>query len=175
MNQVMLKMCYFHITIVSPVRSSFAFFLYNEGRFAAVGCHLMICNILFAEHTSSQTAHSYFPNSFHRPSSSLCSGDPNIKPWHRGRLSLLNSISVFLRDDTYTKAELVFTKSSMIISLLTKEHFSSREMFMKNYQTLEHFRECHHIDSTFRKNFVHPFPRQSKKNIIPCIVGKYLF
>lgn len=156
-------------------------FLTNESRFAAVGCHLMMCNLLFAEHTwlpyivSSQMAHSYFPNSFHRPSSSLYSGDPNVKPWYRDRLSLLNVILVSLRDNTYSKAKLVFTKSSMIISLLTKEHYSSRETFMKNYQTLEYFRKWHHIDLTFLRNIVHPFPVQSKKNIIPCTVRKYLF
>jgi hypothetical protein len=157
------------------------FFVCNEGRFAAMGCHLTICNLLFAEHTwwpyivSSQTAHSCFPNSFHRPWSSLYSGGPNIKPWHRVRLSLFNSILVFLRDNTYSKVELVFTKSNMIISLLTKEHFSSCETFMKNDQTLEYFRKWCHIDSTFRRNVVHPFPVQFKKNIIPCIVRKYLF
>jgi hypothetical protein len=92
-----------------------------------VGCHLMICNLLFAEHTwlhyivSSQMAHTCFPNSFHRPSSSLYSGGPNIKPWHWGRLSLLHFVLVFLWDNTYSKAEFVFTQSSLIMS---PEHFS---------------------------------------------------
>jgi hypothetical protein len=153
--------------------------LCNEGRFAAVVCQLMICHLLVAENTwlpyivSSQMAQSCFPNIFHRPSSSLYSGGPNVKLWHRGRLSLLNSIFVFLRRNTYSKADFVFTKSSMTVLLLTKEHYSSRETFMKNYQTFEYFRKWHHIDSTFRRNNVHPFPVQSKKNTVPCAVGKY--
>jgi hypothetical protein len=163
------------------ISTIFIRFFFNEGRFAVVGCHLMIYNLLFVEHTwwpyivSSQTAHSCFPNSFHRPSISLYSGGPNIKPWHRGLLSSLNSVLVFLRDNTYSKAELVFTKSNVIISLLTKEHFSSCERFMKNDQTLEYFRKWCHIDSTFRSNVVHPFLVQLKKNVIPFIVRKYLF
>ena len=139
---------------------------------SAIFCSLKIRDCLISCHLKRPIL---FPIFFSPTVSILYSGGPNIKPWHRGRLLLLNSVMVFFRDITYSKTELAFTASCMIISLLTKELLLSRDVYEK-LSNAEVFSEMtsYRFDVSEEYTF-HPFPGQSMKNIILCIERKYLF